>query len=88
MDPSKPPYWFPAKRYGWGWGPPQTWQGWVTTIVWFAVTLGLSPVMVRRGVPHFLLFILGMSLLLMLICHAKGEPPQWRWGEGDDDSRK
>ena len=21
-------YWFPAKRYGWGWGPPATWQGW------------------------------------------------------------
>ena len=22
-------YWFPAKRYGWGWGPPNNWQGWV-----------------------------------------------------------
>ena len=22
-------YWFPAKRYGWGWGFPMTWQGWV-----------------------------------------------------------
>lgn len=21
--------WFPAKRYGWGWGLPVTWQGWV-----------------------------------------------------------
>jgi hypothetical protein len=21
-------YWFPAKRYGWGWGLPVTWQGW------------------------------------------------------------
>ena len=26
-------YWFPAKRYGWGWGPPQTWQGWVVFVV-------------------------------------------------------
>ena len=22
-------YWFPAKRYGWGWGMPNTWQGWL-----------------------------------------------------------
>ena len=22
-------YWFPAKRYGWGWGMPSTWQGWL-----------------------------------------------------------
>lgn len=22
-------YWFPAKRYGWGWGLPSSWQGWV-----------------------------------------------------------
>jgi len=20
-------YWFPAKRYGWGWGIPNRWQG-------------------------------------------------------------
>jgi hypothetical protein len=22
-------YWFPAKRYGWGWGVPSSWQGWL-----------------------------------------------------------
>lgn len=21
-------YWFPAKKYGWGWGMPLCWQGW------------------------------------------------------------
>ncbi len=30
-------YWFPAKRYGWGWGFPSTWQGWVV----FAAFVGL-----------------------------------------------
>ena len=30
-----PPYWFPAKRYGYGWGLPHTWQGW---IVFFALS--------------------------------------------------
>jgi hypothetical protein len=27
--PSAKKYWFPAKRYGWGWGLPSCWQGWV-----------------------------------------------------------
>ena len=31
------PYWFPAKRYGWGWGLPKTWQGWVGYSVYFAL---------------------------------------------------
>ena len=26
---AQPKYWFPAKRYGWGWGLPGTWQGWL-----------------------------------------------------------
>jgi hypothetical protein len=33
-----PKYWFPAKRYGWGWGFPVTWQGWLA----LAVFLGLG----------------------------------------------
>src|SRR5258708_30200028 len=34
-----PQYWFPAKRYGWGWGPPTSWQGWTVLVVWFAALL-------------------------------------------------
>jgi hypothetical protein len=36
---SKPPYWFPAKRYGWGWGMPLTWQG-RTVLVTFLALFG------------------------------------------------
>jgi hypothetical protein len=25
-------YWFPAKRYGWGWGLPTAWQGWLVFV--------------------------------------------------------
>lgn len=36
--PATPPrYWFPAKTYGWGWGMPITWQGWLV----FLAALGL-----------------------------------------------
>jgi hypothetical protein len=30
-------YWFPAKRRGWGWGPPHSWQGWVVLAAFFAL---------------------------------------------------
>ena len=32
--PNDQRYWFPAKRYGWGWGFPRTWQGRVVLAVY------------------------------------------------------
>ena len=74
-------YWFPAKRFGWGWGPPVAWQGWAVLVSWiiaFAVgTLLLLPQ--HRAVLW--MFVLGMSGLLIAVCYLKGEPPAWRWGD-------
>ena len=30
-------FWFPAKKYGWGWGLPITWQGWVVLLVFLVL---------------------------------------------------
>ncbi|MGF6899052.1 hypothetical protein P3T22_000294 [Paraburkholderia sp. GAS348] len=30
-------YWFPAKRYGWGWGFPSRWQGWAVLFMYVAL---------------------------------------------------
>jgi hypothetical protein len=87
MTPSGPSpnneqrYWFPAKRYGWGWGPPTTWQGWTVMIVWLVVLLIAGLVLMPAHVAAFLSVTLLMTVLLLLICYAKGEPPAWRWGE-------
>jgi hypothetical protein len=35
------PYWFAAKRFGWGCGLPLTWPGWLVYARWFAVLLGI-----------------------------------------------
>ncbi len=74
-------YWFPAKRYGWGWGPPSTWQGWVVVGV-FIVLLGagLALFPVAKNTVGFLLYSGVLVLLLIAVCYAKGEPPSWRWG--------
>ncbi len=77
-------YWFPAKRYGWGWGPPVTWQGWVVTLAWLAIVIGAIPVLDPRRRPIlFVAFLLAMTLVMLGVCYAKGEPPRWRWGESE-----
>jgi len=74
------PYWFPAKRYGWGWGPPTRWQGWAVLIVWFVAIAVAAALLMPAHLVAFLGFNLLMIVLLLLICYAKGEPPAWRWG--------
>ena len=81
--PNSNAYWFPAKRYGWGWGPPITWQGWVVLVVWAAALFeGLYLLRHNRyQLAARLGFVLLMGAVLTLLCYWKGEPPRWRWGE-------
>jgi hypothetical protein len=85
--PEIPPgIWFPAKRFGWGWGLPCCWQGWVVMIGWIAAFIA-GLVLILRGEPTagravlVLPFLVGMAGLLIAICWAKGEKPRWRWGD-------
>jgi uncharacterized membrane protein YhaH (DUF805 family) len=73
-------YWFPAKRYGWGWGPPITWQGWVVLVAWMAAILAATRFLMPRHPGILAGLLLAMIAILLLICYAKGEPPAWRWG--------
>jgi hypothetical protein len=74
-------YWFPAKRYGWGWGPPTMWQGWAVLFIWFVVIAVADILLMPGHLVAFLGFNLLMVVLLLSICYVKGEPPRWRWGE-------
>jgi len=76
-----PRYWFPAKRYGWGWGLPATWQGWAVMLVWTVAFVGGSVWIAGRSLPWFFLFCSVIVAVLISVCYAKGEPPRWRWGE-------
>ena len=74
-------YWFPARKYGWGWGLPKTWQGWfvldayiigMTGLLAFCFVLNSHP-----GLTSTIDFIvLGglMTYVLIFICYEKGEP--------------
>lgn len=71
-------YWFPAKRYGWGWGPPGTWEGW-TALLSFLGIITLA-VLLGQGAAWTWLVIVAATLVLMVVCVKKGEPARWRWG--------
>ncbi|BFM39012.1 hypothetical protein OLK001_09380 [Synechocystis sp. LKSZ1] len=81
--PSKPrKYWFPAKRYGWGWGPPSAWQGWIILLIYLALVLGGIPFLQStKGNFVYLAFVLLLTVVLIAICWLTGERPRWRWGQ-------
>lgn len=76
------PYWFPAKRYGWGWAPPITWQGWLVLAA-FALLLLLGAYLFppRTDAPAFIVYAAVVTAAFVAICYVKGEPPRWRWGD-------
>jgi hypothetical protein len=75
-------YWFPAKRYGWGWGTPTVWQGWAVLVAFFCLLLiGAVWLLPSRGQVAFVLYLLLLCVLLVAVCWIKGEPPSWRWGK-------
>jgi hypothetical protein len=75
-------YWFRAKRYGWGWGPPVTWQGWGVLIGWLAVLIvGMTALGLRAHPVAHAVYVGVMVVALLLVCRWKGEPVQWRWGD-------
>jgi hypothetical protein len=80
--PTEPRYWFPAKRYGWGWGVPRTWQGWLVLAVFVLLMIvGALIFPPRAGPGPYLAYVGVLCVLLVAVCWLKGEPPRWRWGD-------
>jgi hypothetical protein len=80
MIKEKRDIWFPAKEYGWGWGLPCAWQGWVVMLVYIGIVVGATiffwPALNNK---LYLVFVLGLSFLYGLVCCWKGEKPAWKW---------
>jgi hypothetical protein len=74
-------YWFPAKRYGWGWGPPSSWQGWLVMAAFLALVIaGVVVFRPDRQPGLFFVYLLVLCALLTGVCWLTGEPARWRWG--------
>jgi hypothetical protein len=84
---NEPTYWFAAKRYGWGWGLPLTWQGWAVLTAFMALlAVGFLVFPPETDVVPFLVYDAILCGLLLIVCWLKGEPPRWRWGGEKDTS--
>jgi hypothetical protein len=81
MQANENKVWFPAKRYGWGWGLPCSWQGWVVLMAYpVLVTGGLLLIGMQH--PGFVIaYFAALSIAMFIICLIKGEKPRWRWGK-------
>jgi len=82
MPPPEKKIWFPAKRYGWGWGPPVCWQGWAVILAW--VILLSAGALFLTMTQHPIIsaaYVVILIIALMVICYLKGEKPRWRWGK-------
>jgi hypothetical protein len=78
-------YWFPVKTYGWGWGCPKCWQGWVVILA-YVVLLGGGALVIehsKRFAQFFTFYSVALSVVLVAVCWWKGEPPRWQWGGND-----
>ena len=75
--------WFPAKKYGYGWGLPVTWQGWIVFLSYLllvaiaSITLTDTP----REVISLIAFVFILTAVFIGICIKKGEKAAWRWGD-------
>jgi hypothetical protein len=75
-------YWFPAKRYGWGWGLPRTWEGWLVLAAFVAlIAAGTWLFPPRAMLGSYLAHVPVLAVLLLGVCRLTGEPPRWRWGD-------
>lgn len=78
-----PRYWFPAKRHGWGWGLPLTWEGWLTLVLYVSGVVLAAVMATRLGDERAFMFgVPLLTVVLIAVCSWKGEPPGWRWGGG------
>lgn len=79
---ARPPYWFPLKRYGYGWGLPVCWQGWAVVAVYSVLAVAVIVVFAPKQFPlTFAVYLVALTAVLIVIIAVKGEKPlRWRWG--------
>ena len=83
MPDNEPKFWFPAKRYGWGWGIATTWQGALVQIGYIALLAVSARILLPLGFKtgFWILFLIS-TVIFILIHWWKGEKPVvWRWGD-------
>jgi hypothetical protein len=77
------PEWFAPKRYGYGSGPPISWQGWVLTIA-FVVGVAVLGILLVSKPMVFIAILIPLTVAFSTIA-AKTTRGGWRWRWGEKD---
>lgn len=82
MNRSNSQFWFPAKAYGFGWGLPVRWQGWLVLLAYFGLLFsGIAYFKGQQNTLGLLIYLAFITAILVGIFILKGErPARWRWG--------
>ena len=81
MEENEKDIWFPAQKYGFGWGLPVKWQGWIVFLVYLIIiAAGIVFIDYAENRIFFYVYCSIPTDILILICWKKGEKAKWRWG--------
>jgi len=73
-------FWFHVKSFGWGWGLPASWQGWLVLLGYFGLLL--AGTLIDTSTGGYLAYVFTLTVILIIIVAVKGEKPaKWRWGK-------
>ncbi|CAN5582975.1 hypothetical protein BH10PSE4_BH10PSE4_01270 [soil metagenome] len=78
--------WFRVKRYGYGAGPPCSWEGWAVMAGYLAFILAVSALGASYSVIHPLAYasaIVAPTLALVVVAWRKSDRP-WKWRNGGE----
>ena len=67
-------FWFTAKRPGFGWGSPETWQGWIVLLSFLALIIITAKSSLSSLLKGFL--IIPAAGLFLTIYYIKGDKPK------------
>jgi hypothetical protein len=79
---------FPAKKYGWGWGLPCSWQGWFVYAAWLVLLCMGGIFLAPRSIGLYVAYAIAIGAVLFLVVFIKGEHPRWRWGEEENQQSR
>ena len=72
--------WFAAKTYGYGWGFPLRWQGWLVMIAYIVFMIVGATYLAEQSLRVFIIGCIFLTSILLVVCYWKGEHARWRWG--------
>lgn len=77
------PEWFAPKRYGYGAGPPISWQGWAVMLGFMLIAVAAALLFATRPLVLIAILIPLTAVLLVITARTTRGGWRWRWGKKD-----